>query len=356
MRFSLPRWPVLIAVVGIAACATWFGTRHPRGRHDEIRFSHQVHKQADLECGACHEDLIASKALASKPTLPNEAKCLECHGDEKEKGNCAFCHRDGARPATYPVRERSITVNHAEHIKRAKDDCSVCHKALPELAPVASLVPAMDTCTSCHNHKADFDEGRCQPCHVDLTRYPLRPVAQFSHGGDFVRRHGRVASASADSCTKCHDQTFCADCHARNTGAPVERKFSDNVSAGFVHRGDFVGRHAVEARADQAMCRRCHGESYCTDCHRSQNLVPDAKDPRSPHPPLFSQPNSPNSHALIARRDIASCASCHDQGAQSNCVGCHKVGGIGGNPHPAGWNRRHEKDDADEPVCRVCHQ
>jgi hypothetical protein len=77
---------------------------------------------------------------------------------------------------------------------------------------------------------------------------------------------------------------------------------------------------------------------------------------RSPHPPGFSFPGSPDFHGPAARRDIASCASCHDQGAASNCVSCHRVGGIGGNPHPASWLARHDaREIAGNGMCLACH-
>ena len=50
-----------------------------------------------------------------------------------------------------------------------------------------------------------------------------------------------------------------------------------------------------------------------------------------------------------------SCASCHDQGAASNCVNCHREA-MGINPHPPGWRstvpaaERHT-----HPTCRICH-
>jgi hypothetical protein len=34
------------------------------------------------------------------------------------------------------------------------------------------------------------------------------------------------------------------------------------------------------------------------------------------------------------------------------CVQCHKVGGVGGNPHPAGWS---SKLSLDAMPCRMCH-
>lgn len=345
----------VLALIPMAACATFLGMRTKRPR-EEIRVSHEVHKRAKIDCLACHEEIYDAKTLPPNAVLPKEDKCLECHKEQKEKGNCGFCHRDAARPATYPTPQRTLRVSHAEHIERVKEDCSTCHKSLPELARADTVTPSMDSCLGCHEHKQEFNDGRCNSCHTDLWRYKLRPETLFAHQSDFVRRHGPMARSSADSCAQCHDQNFCADCHSKTVALPVEVKFSEDVWTNFIHRGDFVGRHAIEARADQASCAKCHGTSFCDSCHTAQNLTPAGTNPRNPHPPGFSFPGSPSSHGPLARRDIASCASCHDQGPKSNCIACHQVGGIGGNPHPAGWVDQHPRDEIQRNgMCGYCH-
>jgi len=68
--------------------------------------------------------------------------------------------------------------------------------------------------------------------------------------------------------------------------------------------------------------------------------------------------NEPQPSDVTAGRTVfgASCASCHDQGAQSNCVQCHKVGGIGGDPHPPGFRSRHNLNEArSDGRCVACH-
>jgi hypothetical protein len=115
---------------------------------------------------------------------------------------------------------------------------------------VESTVPPMSTCTGCHEHAVEVTAGQCNSCHVNLRRYALVPVTLFSHQGNFVRQHGSVARSTGESCAQCHDQTFCADCHARTVALPIESKFPERVTADFIHRADFVSRHAIEARAD----------------------------------------------------------------------------------------------------------
>jgi c(7)-type cytochrome triheme protein len=349
----------VLASLAAWGCARTGGAEAERPREtDDIRFSHAAHARAGVQCLSCHEDIYDAKNLEAR-YLPPEAKCLECHKDKKAAGTkegCVFCHRDPEHPTTYPPAVRTVRLSHADHIDRVKEDCARCHLKLTELVPSGSTVPPMSTCTSCHEHAVDFAEAKCSPCHVDLKRFPLRPVSLFSHAGDYVREHGPSASAAGDACAQCHDQSFCADCHARTVATRIEVKLPEKVLADFIHRFDYVSRHAIEARADETLCRRCHGQSFCDACHAAEGLTPQSASPRNPHPPDFSFPGSSNSHGPLARRDITACAACHDQGAQSNCVKCHREGGIGGDPHPNGWASHHPRDEINRtPMCLTCH-
>jgi hypothetical protein len=213
----------------------------------------------------------------------------------------------------------------------------------------------MDDCLSCHEHQADWDAGRCSPCHADLTRFPLEPIAKFSHRGDFLAEHGEQARAGSATCASCHDQTFCAACHGADRPLSLAEIFPEDVERRFIHRGDIRGRHPAEARADNASCMSCHGTSFCSSCHATNELVPSPTS-RDPHPPGWSFPGSGEFHGEAARRNITTCAACHDQGAASVCVDCHRVGGIGGNPHPDSWLDRHDADEiAGNGMCLACH-
>jgi hypothetical protein len=339
---------------GVAACAPWLSIRLPY-KSDHIKVPHALHANGKVECIACHDELYDAKDL-EKRVLPAESKCLECHREQKSKGQCSFCHTDVGKAEAWPARTPTLRMSHAGHIDRVKEDCHVCHKTLPNPLRAEDATPPMSACLSCHEHRRDYDEGRCSVCHLDLARFPLKPVSLFSHQGNFVREHGRSARAAEATCAQCHEQTFCSDCHANTVSLPVEWKFPERVDANFIHRNDFIDRHAVESQADPASCRRCHGTTFCADCHRKQNLTPQAQNPRDPHPNGWSFPGSAQFHGTEARRDINQCAACHDQGARSVCVDCHKVGGIGGDPHPLGWSSRHGRGEiTHSSMCLACH-
>ena len=343
----------LLAFLGCVSCAGWlWGTTTPARNGDHIKIPHDVHRASKIDCVSCHDAAWDSKQLGD-PVLPKEKQCLTCHKDKKD--DCAMCHTAvKARPAI--AEPPTVRMSHADHIVRVKEDCSVCHKLLPNPLRSSATRPPMDICLGCHEHQKEFDAGRCAGCHVDLAHFGAKPLSTFTHAGNYVREHMRAARSAPDTCATCHDQTFCSDCHNATVGLKIETKFPERVDRDFIHRNDFISRHAIEQRSDPTSCATCHGTTFCQTCHTANNLTPTGKNPRSPHPAGFTLPGSAQFHGTEARRDIGSCASCHDQGAQSNCVACHKVGGLGGNPHPSGFEAQHPRSEIGRNgMCAACH-
>ncbi len=348
---ALPRRLVLAAAsTGLVACASFVGVFVSRG--DAIKVPHPRHTKAEVDCGTCHETIFDSTDLTTRD-LPKEKKCMECHKEEKEKGNCGFCHTDPDHPLAVATRERTLKMNHSAHIERVKEDCTVCHKDLPDPLRTSTMAPKMSGCLSCHEHQEQYDKGDCGVCHQDLTKYRLQPIADFSHRADFMKNHRLEARSSGAMCATCHDQTFCSECHAKTEARRIDLVIPERVDRSFIHRNDFFSRHMVEARADESSCQRCHGIDFCSSCHAKNNLNPGNSSTLNPHPPGFGDGSQ---HGREARRDIVGCAACHDQGAASICVSCHKVGGVGGTPHPPSWMLRHRKEEESRnAMCQVCH-
>jgi len=343
-------WVVAIAslVLGtVFACASLVR------RQDRIRFSHKEHVSGQgLECKDCHDDVIASGRLGTG--IPKEAKCMECH--EKVEGKCGQCHTDPDHPGTWPDRPRiAVTFSHKAHMARPDAKCQVCHGAVAErVAPAASSGMDHSTCMGCH--RKDYRSIDCRKCHADLQENPSAPLDLFSHDGDFLKRHGTLARGEDGVCSHCHRETDCSDCHNRLDRLPPALRNSEKVDRTLVHRADFLTRHPIEAKADSRQCTTCHTPVQCTSCHRKSGLSQKQDGigamGASPHPDGWNlNPSSPNFHGREARRDIVSCASCHDRGGASNCVTCHKPGAVGGKPHPDGWRG----GDKEGPACRACH-
>jgi hypothetical protein len=342
---------LLVAAAALAAACAPKGNVKEKGESPPYVFPHSPHVENDVKCTLCHVGLDDAGKL--DPAVrhvrldPKNKACADCHGDEIAK-------------VTVPKRrkEYALTFSHAAHLKKVDGKCQTCHQRLPEKGDAEAPAPPMTACTGCHNHQQDFDQARCTPCHLDLRRFPLKPVSEYAHAGDFKRSHGAMARTSANACASCHDQTFCADCHSpATTPAAPALRWPEQVEREFIHRGDFVSRHMIEAGANPASCAKCHGTPFCNSCHELQNVASSPQTGfsagRDPHPAGWS---GGDQHGKAARRNVVVCSSCHDNGADSICVMCHRVGGPGGNPHPSSFLKRYDADDQHEkPVCRACH-
>ncbi len=344
---------LFLGAASLVACATVVAKVSSAADEEVIRFPHAKHQENDVECKACHKAIAKSTALTAERQLPKEETCLKCHSDWKDENKCATCHQ--AQPArSYSTRVRTVNFNHALHLKQVDNACERCHKELPEPGSTKRFTPKMDICLECH--QSDYNEGACMPCHTDFRRVPLRPLAFFSHEGEFLKRHAHAALVEPNTCARCHEQTFCSDCHARTVATAVEFKLPEAAERQFLHRNDYVSRHAIEAREDAALCQRCHGTSFCQDCHTRSGATALSASPRTPHPAGWMNAGSATFHGPEARRDIANCQSCHERGAQTNCIGCHRVGGVGGNPHPPSFTSRHNaSEEKSNAMCRYCH-
>lgn len=344
---------LVVAAAAIAAGCTAKGTAPKNAENPPYVFPHAPHVENDVACTLCHPGLDDAGKL--------DPKVRHVKLDPKAKA-CADCHEaaDLAK-ITVPKRQKeyTLTFSHQDHLFQieAKNKCVVCHQRLPEKGDADAPAPPMSACTGCHNHEQDFAEARCSPCHVDLKRYPLKPVSEFAHKGDFKKTHGALARTSANACATCHDQTFCADCHSpATTPAGPAFRWPEEVQREFIHRGDFLSRHQVEVGANPASCARCHGSAFCESCHAQQGVAAPGQaftSSRIPHPTGWS---AGSQHGVAARRNIVTCSGCHTSNADQVCVMCHRVGGPGGNPHPASFLKRNELDDTrSNPVCRNCH-
>ena len=349
---------LFVAALAATGCRTKAGKPAEKAAHGATAqrgtsdFPHSIHLEQGVGCTDCHEGIDKATTL-NKRHLPTTAKCGECHNDNRPA------------PSTENIPPPRLTFSHAKHLPQAqiKGKCDTCHKKLPEMGEAYPTM-SMETCTGCHKHQQDFAQGRCRPCHLDLKGY--KPERAYAHEGDWLRNHGAQARPSAESCAACHDQTYCAACHAATTtAARPSIIWPEEVERSFIHRGDYVSRHMVDAASNPASCRKCHGTKFCEACHTLQNLTKDAgpetatfqhRRPASHADGWANDPSSTNFHGKAARRDVTTCANCHDQGAASTCVLCHQVGGIGGNPHPPSFLSKHDKEDRNHNnMCRACH-
>ena len=276
---------------------------------------------------------------------------------------CSGCHPDGSAKLQHALRGpvavlpagKQIVFSHDTHLVQPgiKGQCVSCHAGAVGFQSGPPLFPPMETCLSCHEHRAQFDRGECLGCHRLFDLRQLKPVSFLSHDLAWMRRHGDSARTSGAQCELCHAQVQCDSCHDATKHLVPAQANPELIDRNLPHRGDFVARHSLEARSQPGSCFSCHATTECEACHASRGLSPAVNGAQSPHPPGWASGFGLDSHGPAARRDIVSCAACHDQGPVSNCVTCHKVGGSGGNPHPRGWR---STEPIAAPQCAGCHR
>jgi len=343
----------LTTVWAVAAFSGACGSRNPAPKPtDSISFSHHLHTEQGLDCTDCHSPV--NKDAEQKIVPMAMAQCGDCHDIEDAEG-CKICHSNPDDPGTWAAKkETHILFSHQQHQRRSVD-CKTCHSAaahIPTLEVMRDKWPGHLECNVCHQR--DYDEGKCARCHDRLWVYAQKPETMYRHEIDFLAKHGTRAASNEAVCAGCHDQNFCTDCHYQNATVRPSVRFPDRVDRHFMHQGDWISRHAVESKLQDLTCQKCHGVSYCAACHE-RNGIGQTMSETSPHgdSAIWMSPG-PGSHSAAARKNIAECASCHDRGAASNCVACHRSGGV--NPHPVGFKSAISPSErTSHPMCSICH-
>jgi hypothetical protein len=348
----------VIACVGVGVIACSMATKGAfdtgngasiRVAENTIAFSHYLHGEQGLTCEDCHASLM-EKELET-PAIPKMGQCADCHDVEDEQC-CSTCHRNPKNPGD--LRERPLSnliFSHRAHRGDHGLSCDGCHKGAihwPDLSMKPHGGLSHGDCVGCHNR--EIDGGNCKNCHWRLDLSTSKPEEIYSHGDGFFKRHGASAQGAEDMCAQCHEQSYCADCHNKSQTIRPSVRFAERVDRLFMHRGDWVSRHAVEARIGDTGCFKCHGTSFCLDCH-GRSGVGGVSPVFNPHGDLAYWLRG---HARAARRRIQECASCHDRGPMSNCVRCHAAGLV--NPHPPGWKPPIAKNKrTSNQMCSICH-
>jgi hypothetical protein len=333
------------AILVTGACAEILGIRPP----GHTPFEHRAHVLKGITCARCHAGVSAA-GDEGPLHIPRASDCRACHDKPHDDHDCADCHGlPSTRAGAMNARE-ILRFSHATHVPRAKGNCVRCHVDIANGADI--LRPRMATCGSCHEHAANLADN-CDRCHVNLRDEGVKPDDHMIHAGDFLREHGLRASADRQVCSSCHAERFCLSCHGVTVPAlPEKLAFDDPMRAG-VHRAGFKARHPEEAKGDPGLCTTCHAPKMCEDCHAKEKVLAQGTN-RSPHPSgWLGLPGTRNDHGRASWRDPELCASCHGGAGEALCVGCHKVGGSGGNPHSANFTSR--KRPKTEKPCRMCH-
>jgi hypothetical protein len=284
--------------------------------------------------------------------LPETATCTKCHERPHDARPCLECHGEAHVRQENAIAREHLKFTHAEHVPKLGGQCVPCHAAAGK-TDQATMRLAMAECLACHQHKDQWKTRECDGCHTDLPKERVLPSSHVVHEGDWVREHGVRASSARDLCATCHSESSCAACHGVTVPALPWKLAFDRPALSGLHRAGFLSRHPDEARAAPGLCTTCHDtERFCRDCHEKKNKAAVGRFASSPHPAGWVRARG-GEHGRAARLDPTSCASCHGGAGEALCVGCHKVGGPGGNPHGRGFSS--VLDPRRDTPCRECH-
>lgn len=374
IRFVL----LVVAVWGHAVAAEEIPITIPeQDRATLIRFSHQAHlNDYGVICADCHVAAADSRTAVDN-ILPKEAQCATCHAEEvSDPEQCAKCHKTEVERSAFLNPERVIDFHHHYHTDVLNLSCESCHVGMGE-TDYASREhwPVMDDCLTCHQDRdAPFD---CATCHPKVE--VIRPQ---THRQDWIHEHAQHVRAVDMPCSKCHEDSWCEDCHTgallTSVDGPTDRVLEAAPSSrGRVarvverqHDLSYRFTHPIDAVGKERQCQTCHEPDYCVDCHR----VEGREDRFKPiwHGPvpgevvpwvLAAVGSGGGRHGQWARNDIERCVACHDvSGDDPSCVQCHvDLDGIRGTDprtHPARFaDAAGEGDFHDNPgsLCYACH-
>jgi hypothetical protein len=347
-----------------------------------IAFDHARHLKLGVGCDTCHA-AAATSVSSADDLMPPEAACRGCHEIDRTQpfkivdgappARCDACHTGWsgaplpggagapAEPPRVSVPRPNLKFNHQVHVSRGFG-YELCHAAVSTkgLATRDDL-PLMALCLGCHTGNAStakqhLPTGRCGACHltlpdgrlkVDLASggalraavegrlVPSGSLRGFDAHTPGFRTNHKAAGHDEAYCLTCHKQSECIDCHG-GTVRPLD-----------IHPSDYVSLHGVDARRNTPDCSSCHrNQTFCVGCHQRTGVASDPEggvpghQPNNPfgtgtqikrfHPPGWVRDAGggiigtlgPGSHALQAKRNIASCASCH---REETCLECHSA-------------------------------
>lgn len=328
----------------LLAMAIGGGTLLRGAAPDHIIFSHRVHLESGSACPDCHADQLDDYRLTR--SLPKKQQCAACHD---VKADCQTCHTDPANPEQWKPEQRKTNFTHAVH-RNSVEDCAFCHGTDLDAKP--HQAGDHTRCGKCH--AADIKAMLCAKCHRDLSFAVACDLAKFRHEVDFVDKHKIYTGRSLRVCGQCHRESYCNDCHSKKAGIKPSLKYPAQVSRSFIHRGDWVTVHRLEAKTDNSSCLKCHVRGECADCHERRRVSAVGDPLVGRHPAGWMAKGSPAFHGERARRDAMACSTCHHSAGPGYCVDCHKAS-LGLNPHPKGWEEKVNGLSTNDRMCAICH-
>jgi len=381
MRIKYIYTVVILSFIGIITLNAFINgddIQQGNGNEKIIKFSHKLHADV-VECKDCHTKVLKSTSLKDR-LLPDHENCSQCHSVDDDT-KCNTCHFDEKYEALNQSKSEMI-FNHSFHLNEQKLECELCHIGMKEVDysyQAQKSRPSMEICASCHNSRVGSAPNQCESCHISTVN--LIPANHKT--SNFKLTHKFAAENKDANCDMCHDNNSCGTCHVgtnmlveKNTAKDFYKPYSPS---GFidgtkqqqittVHDLNYVYTHGIDLKGKESECQTCHEvETFCVECHTTpggdyaiSGFMPSSHKAKDFM--IVGVGSGGGLHARDARRDIESCASCHDtQGGDPTCVICHNdpdgIKGTNPKTHPSGFMRDEHGDwhSDKNSICFNCH-
>jgi hypothetical protein len=256
-------------------------------------------------CATCHVDAADVAAIGRMPAAPAnlalpefEARYVrprshdapdfnEEHGEAAATGRCGACHtRDDCATCHVAPLPGPVAA------LRVRGDVQAPGAPIARRAPVSHASPGFAVG---HGADAATDGASCTACHTrtscnDCHDAPARAVFHPAH---FLARHSAEAYGRRLECSNCHEtQTFCRDCHVQTGTQAVGR-----LGPGF-HDAEplWLLRHGTPARRVLESCTTCHRQRDCLQCHSTLGAFRV-----NPHGPGFDPQATEKKNPIICK-------------------------------------------------------
>lgn len=227
--------------------------------------------RADIaRCATCH----ARGSCESCHTGPGARDVIRRLPDAREATAPGVQFR---RPLTVGATPQHWSVSLAGNVVAPPPQVVASHDTTPRIVRVhppgfarshgAQAASGAAQCASCHAQRF------CSDCHA------AERVSRRYHPANFVATHAPQAYRRETDCSSCHStEAFCRDCH-RQTGLAA----MSNTRSTVFHNAQpsWLLEHGRAARQDLKSCTTCHQQTYCMQCHS------DLGARISPHGPHF---------------------------------------------------------------------
>ncbi len=186
------------------------------------------------------EFMDAHGAMASRDA------CSTCH----TQNDCTACHVSPAPGSAQALPTRPQVVAPGVGVERSSPGS---HDSPFFLQAAHATLASSDgaNCAACHT------EESCVLCHS-------APIAPTYHPANFAQQHPAQAYSQTQECQNCHSQEeFCRACHVQQ-GITSRGRLGPGYHDG---QAVWLFQHGKAARQQLETCTSCHTQGDCMQCH-----------------------------------------------------------------------------------------